>query len=306
MDNGNAGKPLVTEEIMVPNSPPRFVSTPMLNFKAEEYVYEAKADDADSDALAYTLEKGPVGMVIDGRSGRLAWQVGQDQAGEHVIKVAVTDGHAGALSRNISSASPSSKGGGMDRSRTSGFTMIEVVVAIAVMAIMTTIALPNLLEWSRGAKYKAVARNLASAMRSARSQAIASNREHELLVDVSGDGNVTYAGKNWKMPINGYMLLQGNLANGSSDNSWHQLNLLPDITTGGSPLLSPNARIQLRLTSGTKCDGTTDVQYQFNPDGTSSSFYVCVNNPERSAARQLQWKIGIKSAVSGRIEITRK
>jgi len=91
LDGDVPGKPLVTEEIVLPNSPPQFVSTPMLNFKAEEYIYEAKAEDADHDPLTYALEAGPEGMAIDKASGRLTWRIGRDQAGDHVIKLVVAD-----------------------------------------------------------------------------------------------------------------------------------------------------------------------------------------------------------------------
>lgn len=95
MDGDILGMAFNTNQIMIPNSPPGFVSVPMLNFKSEEYVYEAKADDADGDSLTYSLEKGPVGMVIDGSTGRVVWRVGREQAGEHVISIVVTDGQGG-------------------------------------------------------------------------------------------------------------------------------------------------------------------------------------------------------------------
>lgn len=89
------GRTIVSEEIVVPNSPPRFTSMPMLNFTAQEYVYQARADDADADPLVFTLEKGPTGMTIDSASGRLVWQVGSSQAGEQHVKVVVNDPQGG-------------------------------------------------------------------------------------------------------------------------------------------------------------------------------------------------------------------
>lgn len=190
----------------------------------------------------------------------------------------------------------------MDRNRTSGFSMVELLVVITVIGIMATMAAPPLLEWTRSLKYRAVARTLISEMREARSRAVVTNREQEILVDVTGDGAVSFGGISYSMPINGYALLQGNYANNSS--TWAPPTGLGD---GKRTLTSDmSARARLLLKSGTTCTGTADMSFQFNADGSATPNYVCIFNPSLPAADQLQWKVGVRSGSSGRVEITRK
>jgi len=74
------------------NARPEIVSTPPLRAAPDQlYAYNVEALDADGDLLAYQLPTGPVGMSIDVAPGTVRWEPGQDQVGEHAVRVEVFD-----------------------------------------------------------------------------------------------------------------------------------------------------------------------------------------------------------------------
>ncbi|MHB8956341.1 MAG: putative Ig domain-containing protein [Pirellulaceae bacterium] len=61
-------------EVTAANTPPVITSTPQLLATAgQPYRYLVRSQDADGDALSYTLLKGPAGMTVDSATGMLAW-----------------------------------------------------------------------------------------------------------------------------------------------------------------------------------------------------------------------------------------
>jgi hypothetical protein len=66
-----------------------------------KYVYRIVAEDADGDALSYSLTKGPPGMRLSGAT--LEWQVPDAYIGTNVEAVVViSDGDGGQTVQNIS------------------------------------------------------------------------------------------------------------------------------------------------------------------------------------------------------------
>ncbi|KQW51706.1 MULTISPECIES: Tfp pilus assembly protein FimT/FimU [unclassified Roseateles] len=63
--------------------------------------------------------------------------------------------------------------------RSSGFSLIELMVAVTVLAILTAVALPNFTSWIRNARARTVADALQSGMRLA--QAEAQRRTHTVV-----------------------------------------------------------------------------------------------------------------------------
>ena len=61
-------------------------------------------------------------------------------------------------------------------SRQKGFTLIELMVAIAILAIMTAIAIPNFSEWVAKRRVASVAEKVASQIRFARAEAARLNK----------------------------------------------------------------------------------------------------------------------------------
>lgn len=70
--------------------------------------------------------------------------------------------------------------------RSSGFTLVELLVVLAVIAFIFTIIPPLFDRGLSGASLKAAARGIAGALRQARSEAITRNREITFTIDVEG------------------------------------------------------------------------------------------------------------------------
>lgn len=65
-----------------------------INFgNAQNYVYEVRGIDADSDTLTYSLVSAPPGATIDSQTGKLIWT--PPATGEYAFKIKVADGKGG-------------------------------------------------------------------------------------------------------------------------------------------------------------------------------------------------------------------
>jgi len=89
-------------------------------------------------------------------------------------------------------------------SRQKGFTLIELMVTIAIMAIMAAIAIPNFAEWVAKRRVASVAEKVASQIRFARAEAARLNKPVYLCpVQIKTDGKPdqycksTYAGSGY-------------------------------------------------------------------------------------------------------------
>ena len=71
----------------------------------------------------------------------------------------------------------------MRRSR--GLTLIEILVVLAIIALVTAIALP-MVTGTSNAEIRSAARQLASGLRLARSEAVSQRRETFLVIDLAG------------------------------------------------------------------------------------------------------------------------
>lgn len=61
-----------------------------------------------------------------------------------------------------------------------GFTLMELIVVIALIAVVSVMTLPPLLQWREGLQYREASKGLVAALRTARSTAITTNRQVEL------------------------------------------------------------------------------------------------------------------------------
>src|SRR5437868_15500480 len=89
---------------------------------------------------------------------------------------------------------------GPDLNRCSGFTLIEVIVTLAILGLALVIVAGYKPPWSSGLGLKGTASELASGLRLARSEAIASNRPVLFDLDVTGHLYRLGAGAQRRLP----------------------------------------------------------------------------------------------------------
>lgn len=111
--------------------------------------------------------------------------------------------------------------------RKTGFSLVELLIVIALIGILMGVALPPYLSWRANAQYRQAGNGLLAAVRTARSTAITTNRQ--IQVELSG---TTYRTRN------------GNRALASTDwsnTSWISLPPGVGLTTANSRIIAnPN------------------------------------------------------------------
>ncbi len=87
--------------------------------------------------------------------------------------------------------------------RQAGLTLVELMIAIGIIAILATIAVPNIINWLPNYRAKAAARDIISNFQKAKMEAVKRNRDvvitftttqagsYWIFVDDDGDGNFT-------------------------------------------------------------------------------------------------------------------
>lgn len=68
------GSARISQSVRVANRPPKITSTPPVEIKGGEYLYQVSAKDPDEDPLRFQLAEGPAGMILDPASGILSWK----------------------------------------------------------------------------------------------------------------------------------------------------------------------------------------------------------------------------------------
>jgi len=145
-----------------------------------------------------------------------------------------------------------------------GFTLIELVIVIAIIGVLATISLPFFKGWMLNAEYRGVARDISSTLRLARGSAISTNTEHD----------VTF-----NFVANAYSVMP----------AFPVADVPPTVDLRGKDDCSDNT-------------GTT-FNIQFNPNGTRDSSvpddktYVCIL--DNSGVKK--YRVGVPSKASGRV-----
>ncbi|MHC1698470.1 MAG: GspH/FimT family pseudopilin [Geobacteraceae bacterium] len=152
-----------------------------------------------------------------------------------------------------------------------GFTLVELLIIIAIAGILLAIATPSFLQWRQNLQYKEAADGLVAALRTARNSAISQNRQNRV---------------EFKPSTAGHRITQGEKAYEST--TWTIVK--QDWRT------SPNG---VQMTTGAACTGTADVYVQFSPNGTGSAETICIGDTTSP-----RYKIVV--AVSGRIQSIRQ
>ncbi|WDQ16485.1 FG-GAP-like repeat-containing protein [Rhodopirellula sp. P2] len=67
----------------------------------EVYKYDSDAIDPDGDTIAYSIQSGPGGLIINSETGELLWAASPDQVGVHDVTVAADDGRGGVATQSF-------------------------------------------------------------------------------------------------------------------------------------------------------------------------------------------------------------
>ncbi|MFG0255328.1 MAG: FG-GAP-like repeat-containing protein, partial [Rhodopirellula sp. JB053] len=67
----------------------------------EVYRYDSDAIDPDGDAITYSIESGPGGLIINSETGELLWAASPDQVGVHDVTLSADDGRGGIATQSF-------------------------------------------------------------------------------------------------------------------------------------------------------------------------------------------------------------
>lgn len=150
-----------------------------------------------------------------------------------------------------------------------GLTLLELLVVVAIMAVISLIAMPSFFQLRQNAQYREAASGISSVLRDARSRAISQNVQHSVCFDVDK---------------NRYTLVSGACPSPLDDNAdW--VNFSPAVI----------------MRRNTTCMDNTDTQISFNPTGASNAQYICVMTNDTTPLTK--FKVGVSHAATGRIVI---
>ena len=121
-----------------------------------------------------------------------------------------------------------------------GFSLVELVVVLAIVAVLVAVSAPNFIEWNRNARSKEAATLCSTTLRRAKGQAINLNQRVKVEFDLDARTVI--------------------------------MNVV-----GGPVISSTKISEDVGISGGTNCTTTGGkVSFTFNPSGSSSSGYVCI------------------------------
>ena len=123
-----------------------------------------------------------------------------------------------------------------------GFTLIELIITIGIMAILMAFAAPPLVQWRESAQIREVARDILTGLRQARDMAVSSSSTVTAVIDL--------------------------------DN--HQL-----IYGGTTRTLAPQVPLEARVKNVDSWETTGTKETRFHPQGnTSNTLFIRVNGDD--------------------------
>ncbi len=157
-----------------------------------------------------------------------------------------------------------------------GFTIIELIVVMAIFAILAAIAAPNISQWMSSSEYRNTSQQFLQVLQKARARAITENRQFRVDFDLAGDDAYSYKLSRGDRPA--------------------KSTVFTDLETWQDSAI-PNS-VALRGTLA--CTGTADITFTFNPNGTAGTpNYICIFDRNNMAAQR--YRVGVTSSNTGRI-----
>ena len=134
----------------------------------------------------------------------------------------------------------------------SGFTLIELMITIAVFAVLAAIATPNAISWIRNSQFNAAVRDVKAAVEDVRMYAMKSNSESEIEFPGGGNGYPPNQFTTTKQERGGgtnrtqTITLDGEITLGSSTNPI-EFNSRGMVAVGGTVTIQNNAGLCRRI-----------------------------------------------------------
>jgi prepilin-type N-terminal cleavage/methylation domain-containing protein len=155
------------------------------------------------------------------------------------------------------------KDGGLSSLRSrQGFTMIEMIIVVSLMAILLAISIPSFVGWRENLKYRETAREVASMLREAKSRAITNNQEQQVQFSPNPPGVSTQYGM--RAGTRAYMSVS-DWPGASGVTNWtildSQVKIVSATTTVTAPQpTNPPGSIQFTPNGAASAVGTVSIQ----------------------------------------------
>lgn len=163
--------------------------------------------------------------------------------------------------------------------RLSGFTLIELMVTIAVLGILLSIAIPSYQDMVLNNRIAAQANQVMTALNYARSEAV--KRAAPATVCSTNGGAACAGSTNWS---NGWLVFADANGNGTVDGGEVVLRVWPAL--GGSNTLNAGAQRRITFTATGFATGFSDIFRLCDRRGTANARAITINDTGRAYVKK--------------------